>query len=247
MERIVYEPSWRMPENGTTFCAGCSHGTALKLIARAIDKYELPDETIICFPVGCAAYAGIRRFFNSNSLSCAHGRASAVATAVKACSPDSLVCAYQGDGDLASIGMCETIHAANRGANITVIFVNNVIFGMTGGQMAPTTMLGQWSTTTQNGRDIHLHGNTMNMAELIASFDTAKYVARASLHDAKHVAVAQKYIMRAFQTQHDDKGYSFVELLSCCPTNWKLTPQKCVQHVENVMLPRFPLGEFKTI
>jgi len=243
MEKVYDRVSFTSTTTPTGFCPGCGHSTAHKLIAQAIEHYNIRDKFLTIYPVGCG---GLGMFWiNLNAIGAAHGRAGAVATAIKKTNPDNFVLSYQGDGDLASIGMAETLHAANRGESITVIFINNTNFGMTGGQMAPTSVLGQKTTTSQNGRNIEQHGSPIKMAELISGLDAPKYIARFALHDAKNVMKAQQGIMKAFDLQLKNKGYSFVELISMCPTNWKLTPVKCAEYIDNVILKTFPLGVFK--
>jgi 2-oxoglutarate ferredoxin oxidoreductase subunit beta len=243
MEKVFEKPKYLMDVTHG-FCPGCMHGIATSLVMQTIDKFELGEKTIIVWPVGCGPLGGM--VTRTNYVSAGHGRAPAVATGIKRSSKDSFVLAYQGDGDLASIGTAETIHAANRGENITVIFVNNTTYGMTGGQMAPTTMLGQVTTTSPYGRSMEDQGAPLKMAEVIATLDAPKYVARFSLHDAANVLKARKGIEKAFQVNLNG-GYSFVELISNCPTNWKMTPEQTVKQIAEHNLKVFPLGVFKEV
>lgn len=247
MEKIYAKPRL-IPDFSNGWCPGCGHGTVHKMIAEALDTYKLEGESILVSPVGCGTLNTATGWFNCNSIACAHGRASAAATAIKRCLKDkNLVFAYQGDGDLASIGMAETIHSANRGENITVIFINNCNFGMTGGQMAPTTLLNQKSTTSPQGRNLEEHGAPIQVAEMLATLKAPKYVARVSLHDAKNVLKTRQAIMKAFELQSRGVGYTFVEILSPCPTNWKMTPVQAMKYIEETVLKTFPLGEFKAV
>lgn len=226
----------------TKYCAGCGHGIVHRLIAEVIDEMGLRNRTIGMAPVGCAVYAD--QYFNFDMVQPAHGRTPAVATGVKRMHPQCLVISYQGDGDLAAIGTAEIVHAANRGENITVIFVNNAVYGMTIGQMAPTTLLGQKTTTTPLGRDKILHGYPIRVCEMLATLGGSTFLARTAVHTPAHVVKTKKAIRRAFQTQMDKKGFSMVEILSMCPTNWHLSVQESVEWIESSMLPVFPLGEW---
>ncbi len=225
------------------FCAGCHHGLIHRLVAEAIDHFELREKTIGVAGVGCAVF--IYEYFDIDVLEAPHGRAPAVATGLKRVLPERIIFTYQGDGDLASIGMSEIMHTANRGENITVIFVNNTVYGMTGGQMAPTTLLGQETTTSPYGRDLQQAGYPFRMAELIASLGGASYSARVAVHNAAHVLKAKKIVRQAFEMQIKGKGFSFVEFLSACPTNWGMKPQQALARIENELIPFFPLGIFK--
>lgn len=226
----------------THYCPGCGHGTAHNLIAEAIDTLKIQDRTIFCSPVGCAVFGYF--YFDTGNIQCSHGRAPAVASAVRRTHPDSVIISYQGDGDLAGIGLSHIIHAANRGENITVFFINNVIYGMTGGQMAPTTLLGQKTITTPNGRSILNDGAPMKMCEIIATLDTPAYVERVSIADPKRLLHARKVIQKALQTQMDGKGFSFVEILCPCPINWRMTPVESRQWMIDVMEKTYPLKCF---
>lgn len=240
MEKVYGLPKG-CTERTHTYCPGCMHGVALNLLMHAIEKYDLLDNIIIVNPVGCGSLGLYEA--TPNYVCAAHGRAAAVATGIKRCAKDHFVLAYQGDGDLASIGIAETLYAAARGENITVLFANNTTYGMTGGQMAPTTLLGQKTTTTPQGRS-PAEGYPLRMAEMIAALEAPSYVARQSLHDAVHAIKARKCIERAFEVNLKG-GYSFVELLTNCPTNWKMTPEQTVRHIERVNMEVFPLGVFK--
>lgn len=225
------------------YCPGCGHGIAHRLVAETIEELGIRERVIGTAPVGCAVL--LYNYFDCDIIECAHGRPPAVATGIKRVLPDRIVFTYQGDGDLAAIGTAETIHAANRGENITVIFVNNAIYGMTGGQMAPTTMMGQVSTTTQAGRGQHGEGPPIKVCELLSSLGGVRYLERVAVSTPKDVLAAKKAIKKAFQNQIDGKGFSLVEVLSMCPTDWKLSPAKAVEFVNEQMKTVFPLGVYK--
>jgi 2-oxoisovalerate ferredoxin oxidoreductase beta subunit len=222
------------------YCPGCSHGAAHKIIAEALDELELRDDTVFVSPVGCSVFAYY--YFDTGNIQAAHGRAPAVGTAVKRAHPDSIVISYQGDGDLAAIGTAEIIHAANRGENMTVVFINNAIYGMTGGQMAPTTLEGQRTTTSPYGRSVSNEGNPIRVAELINAIEAPAYIERVSLHDPKHTAKARKAIKKALRYQKEGKGFSLVEVLATCPTGWGIPPVEARKWLETSMIPVFPLG-----
>lgn len=240
---VVFERPRALTQTKFHYCPGCNHGIIHRLVAEVIDELEIEDRTIGIASVGCSVFA--YDYFNIDFVQAAHGRAPAVATGVKRARPDSIVFTYQGDGDLASIGIAEIMHAAARGENITVIFVNNAIYGMTGGQMAPTTLLGQETTTSPLGRDVKANGYPIQMSELLAMLPGAAFVARVSAHSPKHIREAKKAIKEAFLIQKRDKGFSLVEVLSTCPTNWHLTPVEALDWLEKKMIPNFPLGVFK--
>ena len=225
------------------FCPGCHHGIVHRLVAECIDLYGLREKTIGVASVGCSVF--LYDYFNTDVVEAPHGRAPAVATGVKRARPDNFVFTYQGDGDLAAIGTAEIIHAANRGEQITVIFVNNTVFGMTGGQMAPTTMDGQETTTTPLGRDLKTNGFPIKMSELLTELPGSTFVARAAVNNPKNLMKAKKLLKRAFEIQINGEGFSFVEFLSACPTNWKMTPKQATERVQEEMIPYFPLGVFK--
>jgi 2-oxoglutarate ferredoxin oxidoreductase subunit beta len=225
------------------FCPGCHHGIIHRLVAECIDLYGLREKTIGVASVGCSVF--LYDYFDTDVVEAPHGRAAAVATGVKRARPDNFVFTYQGDGDLAAIGTAEIIHAANRGEHITVIFVNNTVFGMTGGQMAPTTMSGQETTTTPFGRDLKTNGFPIKMSELLTELPGSTFVARVAVNNPKNLMKAKKILKRAFEVQTNGEGFSFVEFLSACPTNWKMTPKQAAERVKEEMIPYFPLGVFK--
>ena len=241
--KIVYQRPKSLSDTGNHYCPGCTHGTAHRLIAEVLDEMGLRENTIGVAPVGCSVF--MYNYFNVDFVEAAHGRAPAMATGIKRVRPGNTVFTYQGDGDLASIGMAEIVHAAARGENITVIFINNAIYGMTGGQMAPTTLPGMKTTSSPYGRDVELAGYPIGMAELLSTLDGAGYVVRRSLHNAKNIRKAKKAIRMAFETQQRGLGFSMVELLSSCPTNWKVTPQEALSFIADNMMPVFPLGDYK--
>jgi 2-oxoglutarate ferredoxin oxidoreductase subunit beta len=230
---------------GTPFhyCPGCTHGVVHRLIAETLDELGIEGETIGVAPVGCA-YNNYE-YFNCDVQQAAHGRAPAVATGIKRVHPGKFVYTYQGDGDLAAIGTAEIVHAAARGERITTVFINNAIYGMTSGQMAPTTLLGQVTTTSPFGRDQTTQGNPINVCELLATLDGPAYIERVAVNSVKHIRQAKKAIKKAFLVQKAGLGFSIVEVLSTCPTNWGLSPQESLQWVETDMIPRYPLGVFK--
>lgn len=242
VQTVYIRPS-SLTDTPMHYCPGCTHGIAHRLIAEVLDEMEVREITIGVAPVGCSVFA--YNYFNCDFVEAAHGRAPAMATGIKRLLPDRIVFTYQGDGDLASIGMGEIMHAAGRGENITVIFINNAIYGMTGGQMAPTTLPGQKTTSSPSGRDVETMGFPLRMAELLAKMDGAGYVVRRSLHDPKQIRLAKKAIRLAFETQRHGLGFSLVELLSTCPTNWGMTPVEALQWVEEHMIPVYPLGDYK--
>lgn len=227
----------------THYCPGCTHGIIHRLIAEAIDELDIAERTIGVAPVGCSVLA--YNYFNVDFQEAAHGRAPAVATGIKRALPDRVVFTYQGDGDLASIGTAEIVHAANRGEAITVIYVNNAIYGMTGGQMAPTTLAGQKTTTSPYGRDVKLCGYPIRMAELLSTLVAPRYIARVAVNSPAHIQQAKRAIKRAFEVQVNDQGFALVEVLSTCPTNWGLPPKKALEWLEENMIPYYPLGEFE--
>ena len=240
---MEFKKTETLTDTCTHYCGGCGHGIAHRLVAEVIDELNVREKTIGTAPVGCAVL--IYDYFNMDMIECAHGRSPAVATAIKRCQPDKVVFTYQGDGDLAAIGMAETIHAANRGENITVIFVNNAIYGMTGGQMAPTTLLGQTSTTSESGRGNNQEGPPIKVCELLSQLDGVTYLERVAVSSAKDVIKAKKAIKRAFENQISGLGFSLVEVLAMCPTDWKLSPKQSVDFVNTEMKQAFPLGVFK--
>lgn len=239
--------SWRRTRGLTDtpfhYCPGCSHGVIHRLVAEVLDELGVLEKTVGICPVGCAVFA--YNYFNCDMIEAAHGRAPAVATGVKRALPDRVVFTYQGDGDLAAIGTAEIIHAAVRSEKFTTIFVNNAVYGMTGGQMAPTTLLGQKTTTTPAGREAAVAGFPLKVAELIATLEGTVYAARVSVHSPKHILQAKRAIREAFKVQLDGLGFALVEVLSACPTNWGMTPPDALRWVEEKMIPVYPLGKFK--
>ena len=242
---IVFEKSKFLTDAPLHYCPGCSHGIVHRLVAEALEAVGAEGHVVGVAPVGCAVFA--YNYFNCDMQEAAHGRAPAVATGIKYVNPDNIVFAYQGDGDLASIGLAEILHAAARGVNITVIFINNAIYGMTGGQMAPTTLLGQKSTTCPYGRDAILNGNPIKVSEMLATLDGPSYVERVSVADVPNIKKAKKAIEKAFRNQVEGKGFSFVEVWCACPTNWHMSPLQAVEYVKNDMTKIFPLGVYKEV
>jgi 2-oxoglutarate ferredoxin oxidoreductase subunit beta len=239
----VYSRPRALTDIPTHYCPGCTHGVAHRLIAEVIDEMGIREKTIGVAPVGCSVFA--YNYFDCDFIEAAHGRAPAMATGVKRVLPERFVFTYQGDGDLASIGMAEIMHAAARGENISVIFINNAIYGMTGGQMAPTTLPGQKTTSSPLGRDVEQVGFPLRMAEILSGLDGVGYVARRSLHDPKNIRLAKKAIRTAFEVQERNLGFALVELLSTCPTNWGVNPLDALKWLEDHMLPAYPIGDFK--
>lgn len=242
-EVVVYSRPESLTKTNTHYCPGCTHGVAHHLIAEVLDEMGLRGKTIGVASVGCSVFA--YHYMNFDFVQAPHGRAPAMATGVKRLLPDRIVLTYQGDGDLASIGMAEIVHAAARGENITVFFLNNTNYGMTGGQMAPTTLPGMKTTSSPNGRDVETQGFPIRVAEMLATLDGAGYIVRRSLHDPKNIRMAKKAIRMAFETQARGLGFSMVELLSTCPTNWGMTPVASLKFVEEHMVPAYPLGDYK--
>ena len=244
---VAYKQVFGWPDslkkNPTHYCPGCGHSIAHRLVAECLDELGVREKTIGVPPVGCAVLA--YNYFNFDMVEAPHGRALAVATGIKRVHPDKLVLTYQGDGDLAAIGTAETIHAANRGERITTIFINNAIYGMTGGQMAPTTLLGMNATTTPGGRDPRLHGNPIDISRMLAVSNGVVYVERCAVSSFKQIRKAKKAIKKAFQCQLDDLGFSLVELLSPCPTNWKMSSKAAWAWVNEEMVKTYPLGVIK--
>ncbi len=242
-EEIVYQRPESLVEVSTHYCPGCTHGVAHRLIAEVIDEMGIRDRMIGVASVGCSVFA--YNYFDFDWVQAPHGRAPAMATGIKRVLPDRFVVTYQGDGDMASIGMAEVVHAAARGENITVFFINNANYGMTGGQMAPTTLPGQRTTSSPSGRDVETAGYPIRAAELLATLEGASYVVRRSLHDPKNIRLAKKAIRTALEVQAQGMGFSMVELLSICPTNWGMTPVDSLHWLEEHMIPYYPLGDYK--
>ncbi|MDR2505025.1 MAG: 2-oxoglutarate oxidoreductase [Oscillospiraceae bacterium] len=242
---VVFEKTKALTDATLSYCPGCTHGIIHRLVAESIDELGVMEKSIGVAPVGCAVFA--YDFFNIDMQQAAHGRAPAVATGIKRVHPNNVVFTYQGDGDLASIGMAEIVHAAARGEKITTIFVNNAIYGMTGGQMAPTTLVGQVTTTSPYGRNPELCGMPVRMAEMLGGLAGAAYVARVSVHNVRAVNEAKRAIKKAFELQIAGKGFTMVEVLSTCPTNWGMNPVEALGWVESNMIPYYPLGVFKDV
>jgi len=240
---VVYRRPDALSDTWTHYCPGCTHGVIHRLIAEAIDELGIREKTILVAPVGCSVL--MYYYFAVDAVEAAHGRAPAMATGLKRTQPDKIVFTYQGDGDLASIGAAEILHAANRGENITVFFVNNAVYGMTSGQMAPTTLLGQITTSSPTGRDVKQHGYPMRMAEIIAGLPGACYVVRRTVYDARTIRQAKKAIITALKAQLAGLGLSMVEFLSNCPTNWHMSPPDSLAWIRDSMVPYYPLGDFK--
>lgn len=242
MKKVFTRPI-SMQDTPTHYCSGCGHGIAHRLVASVIDELGIRERTVGIAPVGCAVLA--YDYWNFDVTEAAHGRTPAVAVGMKRVRPDLVIFSYQGDGDLVAIGTSEIIHAANRGDNITVIFVNNAVYGMTGGQMAPTTLLGQRTATTRDGRDESTAGYPIKVCELLMGFKGVRYLARCALNKPNRILEAQRAIKKAFMVQLERKGFSLVELLSQCPTYWGCSPIESLKWVEEKMIPYFPLGEIK--
>ena len=240
---VVFEKPKSLTDKEFHYCPGCTHGIIHRLVAECIDELGIEGKTIGVVPVGCSVMA--YNYFNCDVAEAAHGRAPAVATGIKRCEPDCVVFSYQGDGDLASIGTAETVHAAARNENNTVIFVNNAIYGMTGGQMAPTSLPGQVTQTSPYGRDVNHCGYPVKVCEMLAQLDGPEYLERVAVNSVKNIRAAKKAIKKAFQNQLDGKGFSLVEVLSTCPTNWGMTPVKALSWVYEKMIPYYPLGVYK--
>jgi 2-oxoglutarate ferredoxin oxidoreductase subunit beta len=243
VEQVVYQRPEALNDVPTHYCPGCTHGLIHKLIAEVIDELGIRERTIAIAPVGCAVL--LYNYFEVDSAEAAHGRAPAMATGLKRVQPDKIVFTYQGDGDLAAIGLAEIVWAATRGENITVFFINNAIYGMTGGQMAPTSLPGQVTRSSPTGRDVALTGMPIHIAELLAELPGAVYVVRRSVHDIYTIKAAKKAIRTAFRVQMAGAGFSLVEFLSSCPTNWMLTPGQALEWIEQQMVPCYPLGDYK--
>jgi 2-oxoglutarate ferredoxin oxidoreductase subunit beta len=242
---IVFDKPHALTDTPFHYCPGCTHGIIHRLVAEAIDELGLEDTTVGIAPVGCSVFA--YNYFNCDMIEAPHGRAPAVATGVKRANPDLTVFTYQGDGDLAAIGTAETVHVGARGENITIIFVNNAIYGMTGGQMAPTTLLGQVSTTSPYGRIKEIQGNPIRVCEMVSTLDGVAYAERVSVDCVKNVLAAKKAIKKGFEMQMNKKGLSIIEVLSTCPTNWGLSPEKSLEWLRENMMAHYPLGVYKDI
>ena len=242
--RKVFGRTPSLKDVPTHFCAGCGHGIVHRIVAEVVDELDIRERVVGISPVGCAVLG--YDYWDFDVSEAAHGRTPAVATGMKRARPDLIVFTYQGDGDLAAIGIAELIHTANRGENITIVFVNNAVYGMTGGQMAPTTLEGQITKTTPAGRNLQDCGAPLKVPEMIAPFPGAKYLARTALNNPKNIMTAKRCLKKAFQCQVDDVGFSLVEVLSPCPTYWRVSPADALKWIEEKMIPYFPLGEIKT-
>jgi len=240
---VVFEKPKALTDATMHYCPGCTHGIIHRLVAEAIDELGISGRTIGVASVGCSVFS--YNYFNCDMIQAAHGRAPAVATGVKRSDSNNIVFTYQGDGDLAAIGTAETVHSAARGENITVIFVNNAIYGMTGGQMAPTTLPGQITQTSPYGRDVSKVGYPVKVCEMLSQVDGAAYLERVAVNNVKNIKNAKKAILKAFKNQVEGKGFSLIEVLSTCPTNWGLAPEKAIGWLEENMLPYYPLGVYK--
>lgn len=243
MNNIIFEKPKALKEKNFHYCAGCSHGIIHRLISEVLGELDIVGKTIAVEPVGCAVTAD--EYFNFDVVQAAHGRAPAVATGIKRVHNDKIVFTYQGDGDLAAIGTAETVHSAARGENITVIFINNTIYGMTGGQMAPTSLPGQVTQTSPYGRDPYVQGYPIRVCEMLATLDGPSYIARCAADSVPHIKEAKKAIKKAFEYQMEGKGLSFVEILSTCPTNWGMSPVEANERLRKEMIPYYPLGVYK--
>lgn len=243
MSKIIYEKPKSLGDKKFHYCSGCSHGVVHRLICEVLDELGIAGKTIGVEPVGCAVTAD--EYFRFDVVQAAHGRAPAVATGIKRSLPDRIVFTYQGDGDLAAIGTAETVHMATRGENITTVFINNTIYGMTGGQMAPTSLPGQITQTSPYGRDPHTQGYPVRMCEMLSTLDGPSFIARGAVDSVAHIKEAKKAIKKAFEYQMAGKGLSFVEILSVCPTNWGMSPLEAVKRLQDEMIPYYPLGVYK--
>ncbi|MCI9468377.1 MAG: 2-oxoglutarate oxidoreductase [Oscillospiraceae bacterium] len=240
---VEYKATQLLTEKPRHYCPGCGHGIIHRLVAEAIEELDVHGDVVGISPVGCSVFAN--NYFNFDMVNALHGRAPAVGTGIKRAKPDSLVFTYQGDGDLASIGAAEVVHAAMRGEKISTVFVNNAIYGMTGGQMAPTTLVGQKTTTSPNGRDEDWCGSPIRICEMLSTLEGTYYVERVALDTPGHINQAKKAIKKAFQYQMEGKGYCLVEVLSTCPTNWSMSPVESMDWLKENMIPYYPLGVFK--
>ena len=244
-ETLVFDTNPVLNERVTHYCPGCHHGIAHRLVSEVLHELGVADRTILVASVGCATFT--YDYFNVDGLEAPHGRACAVATGVRRARPESVVFTYQGDGDMGAIGLAESIHAANRGELITGIFINNTVYGMTGGQMAPTTLIGQKATTCQTGRTKEQAGMPIRMAEMLSTLDGCVYAERVCVTDIANINKAKKAIKKAFQKQMNGEGFTFIEVLSTCPTNWGMTPLKAVDWLKDNMNPYYPLGVIKEV
>ncbi|MFW5500593.1 MULTISPECIES: thiamine pyrophosphate-dependent enzyme [unclassified Maridesulfovibrio] len=244
-EILAFDKADAIVDVPTHYCPGCQHGIAHRLAGELLSEMGLTENTLLVTSIGCSVF--LYNYLNVDSVEAPHGRAPAVATGVKRARGDKFVLSYQGDGDLASIGMAEIMHCANRGEKVSIIFVNNTVYGMTGGQMAPTTMEGQKTTTSPLGRNRDKEGMPIKMAEIIASLGGTAYAARVALNNVKNIRKAKKAMKKAFEVQQQGLGFGFIELLATCPTNWRMTPIQANERIENEMIPYFPLGVYKDV
>ncbi len=240
---VVFEKTKGLTDNQLHYCPGCTHGIIHRLVAEALEELGVLGKTVGVASVGCSVFS--YNYFNCDMIQAAHGRAPAVATGAKRANPDNIVFTYQGDGDLAAIGTAETVHSAARGENITVIFVNNAIYGMTGGQMAPTTLPKQVTQTSPYGRDVTVVGYPVKVCEMLSQVDGATYLERVAVNNVKNIKKAKKAILKAFKNQIEGKGFSLIEVLSTCPTNWGLSPEKSIEWLNENMEQYYPLGVYK--
>ncbi len=240
---LVYTRPQSLTPVVTHYCPGCTHGVIHRLVAEVLDELGVREKTIGVASVGCSVFA--YNYFDCDFCQAPHGRAPAMATGVKRVYPDKVVFTYQGDGDLAAIGTAEIIHAATRGENITVIFVNNAVYGMTGGQMAPTTLPGMRTTSSPTGRDVETMGFPVKVSEMLSTLAGATYIVRRSVHDPGHINQTKKAIKTAFQVQMNEMGFSLVEILSACPVNWNMNPRESLKFIKETMIPAYPLGDYK--
>ena len=245
MHKVVFDRPKSLSDVPLSYCPGCTHGIVHRLIAEIIDELGIEGSTIGIAPVGCSVFA--YNFFECDMIQAAHGRAPAVATGVKRSHPDKVVFTYQGDGDLASIGTAETVHIAARGENVTTVFINNAIYGMTGGQMAPTSIPGQITTTSPYGRKPEIQGMPLRICEMLSTLDGIAYAERVAVNSPKNITAAKKAIRKAFNIQLEEKGFSIVEVLSNCPTQWGMTPVDSLKWIDTDMIPYYPLGVYKDI
>lgn len=243
MSEMVFKKTKGLTDKEFTYCAGCTHGIIHRIVAEVLEELNILDNTIGVSPVGCAVMN--YEFFNCDMQQASHGRAPAVATGIKRVLPEKIVFTYQGDGDLASIGMAEIVHAAHRSENITVIFVNNAIYGMTGGQMAPTSLIGQVTTTSPYGREAKMTGMPIKIAEMLATIPGSTYIERVSVHNPANVRKAKRAVKKAFELQMQGKGFTLIEFVSTCPINWGKTPQDALNWLVDNMIPYYPLGVYK--
>ncbi|MBR3040397.1 MAG: 2-oxoglutarate oxidoreductase [Lachnospiraceae bacterium] len=242
---VVFEKPKALSDVPFHYCPGCTHGIVHRLVAEVLDELGVEGNTVGVASVGCSVFA--YNYFNCDMVQAAHGRAPAVATGLKRALPDNVIFTYQGDGDLAAIGMAETVHAATRGENITVIFINNAIYGMTGGQMAPTSLPGQVTQTSPYGRDVKVAGYPIRVCELLSTLSGTALAQRVTVDSVAHVREAKKAIKKGFENQINKRGYSIIEVVSTCPTNWGLSPKEAVQWLRDNMLPYYPLGVYKDV